>query len=73
LLHPFGDLGKSVETGSQSSLQQIYADSTAGNRIIGGGLSVLRALFELLPMTRLEQTLGGLRHGLLLELMRDKT
>jgi type IV pilus assembly protein PilA len=35
LLHPFGDLDKSVETGAQSSLQPVYALSTAGNRIIG--------------------------------------
>jgi len=33
--------------------------------IIGGGLSVLRALFELLGIKRLEQASGGLRHGLL--------
>jgi len=39
--------------------------------IIGGGLSVLRALFGLLGLTRLEQSLGGLRHGLLMDLMRD--
>ncbi|MBP8021272.1 MAG: hypothetical protein KAY75_02365, partial [Limnohabitans sp.] len=34
LLHPFGDLDKSVETGSQSSFAPIYALSTAGNRFI---------------------------------------
>lgn len=39
--------------------------------IIGGGLSVLRALFALLGITRLEQAQGGLRHGLLMNLMRD--
>ncbi len=33
--------------------------------IIGGGLSVLRALFDLLGIRRLEQASGGLRHGLL--------
>ena len=37
--------------------------------IIGGGLSILRALFDLLGIDRLEQTTGGLRHGLLLDLM----
>jgi len=37
--------------------------------IIGGGLSVLRALFDLLGITRLVQTNGGLRHGLLQDLM----
>ncbi|MFO0215819.1 MAG: hypothetical protein ACK511_07325, partial [Burkholderiales bacterium] len=34
LLHPFGDSNKSIETGVQSSLQPVYAMSTAGNRII---------------------------------------
>jgi exopolyphosphatase/guanosine-5'-triphosphate,3'-diphosphate pyrophosphatase len=37
--------------------------------IIGGGLSILRALFDLLKIKQLEQTTGGLRHGLLLDLM----
>lgn len=40
--------------------------------IIGGGLSVLRALFALLDITRLEQAQGGLRHGLLMDLMHSK-
>jgi magnesium-transporting ATPase (P-type) len=33
LLHPFGDSNKSIETGVQSSLQPVYAMSTAGNRL----------------------------------------
>ena len=37
--------------------------------IIGGGLSVLRALFELLGIQRLEQASGGLRHGLLQDML----
>lgn len=37
--------------------------------IIGGGLSVLRALFELLGIERLEQASGGLRHGLLQDML----
>lgn len=37
--------------------------------IIGGGLSILRALFSLLGINQLEQASGGLRHGLLLDLM----
>jgi exopolyphosphatase/guanosine-5'-triphosphate,3'-diphosphate pyrophosphatase len=37
--------------------------------IIGGGLSVLRALFGLLHIQRLEQAAGGLRHGLLQDLL----
>jgi hypothetical protein len=40
LLHPFGDLDKSVETGAQSSLQPVYALSTAGNRINRKGNTV---------------------------------
>jgi exopolyphosphatase/guanosine-5'-triphosphate,3'-diphosphate pyrophosphatase len=40
--------------------------------IIGGGLSVLRALFELLEITQLEQSMGGLRHGLLMDLIRQQ-
>ncbi|MBU3739823.1 MAG: Ppx/GppA family phosphatase [Rhodoferax sp.] len=37
--------------------------------IIGGGLSVLRALFDLLQIDVLRLTQGGLRHGLLWELL----
>jgi len=37
--------------------------------IIGGGLSVLRALYELLGIERLEQASGGLRHGMLQDML----
>jgi len=37
--------------------------------IIGGGLSVLRAVFGLLGIARLEQATGGLRHGLLQDML----
>ncbi len=37
--------------------------------IIGGGLSILRALFDLLEIDQMQQAAGGLRHGLLCELM----
>jgi exopolyphosphatase/guanosine-5'-triphosphate,3'-diphosphate pyrophosphatase len=37
--------------------------------IIGGGLSILRAIFDLLQIDQLQQTTGGLRHGLLFDLM----
>jgi exopolyphosphatase/guanosine-5'-triphosphate,3'-diphosphate pyrophosphatase len=37
--------------------------------IIGGGLSVLRALFDLLGIERQEQATGGLRHGLLQDML----
>jgi exopolyphosphatase/guanosine-5'-triphosphate,3'-diphosphate pyrophosphatase len=39
--------------------------------IIGGGLSVLRALFELLGIKQLQQASGGLRHGLLQDMLGD--
>ena len=37
--------------------------------IIGGGLSVLRAVFDLLQIDRMYLATGGLRHGVLLNLM----
>lgn len=37
--------------------------------IIGGGLSVLRALFDLLGIKQLVQASGGLRHGLLQDML----
>jgi len=37
--------------------------------IIGGGLSILRALFDLLQIDAMQQALGSLRHGLLYDLM----
>jgi exopolyphosphatase/guanosine-5'-triphosphate,3'-diphosphate pyrophosphatase len=39
--------------------------------IIGGGLSVLRALFDLLGIDQLQQASGGLRHGLLQDMLGD--
>jgi exopolyphosphatase/guanosine-5'-triphosphate,3'-diphosphate pyrophosphatase len=39
--------------------------------IIGGGLSVLRALFDLLGIKQLQQASGGLRHGLLQDMLGD--
>lgn len=39
--------------------------------IIGGGLSVLRALFDLLQIEHMQLASGGLRHGLLFDLMGD--
>ena len=39
--------------------------------IIGGGLAILRALFELLQISELQVSSGGLRHGLIGELMGD--
>jgi exopolyphosphatase / guanosine-5'-triphosphate,3'-diphosphate pyrophosphatase len=40
--------------------------------IIGGGLSVLRAVFDLLQIKQLQIANGGLRHGLLFDLMGEK-
>ena len=40
--------------------------------IIGGGLSILRALFDLLGIQKLEQTTGGLRHGLLMDILGQR-
>jgi exopolyphosphatase / guanosine-5'-triphosphate,3'-diphosphate pyrophosphatase len=37
--------------------------------IIGGGLSILRATFELLQIDTMQLAAGGLRHGLIFELM----
>ena len=39
--------------------------------IIGGGLAILRALFDLLQIDQLQLASGGLRHGLIGELMGD--
>ena len=37
--------------------------------IIGGGLSVMRAIFKLLDIDRMEMASGGLRHGLICDLL----
>ncbi len=37
--------------------------------IIGGGLSILRAVFDLLQIDHMQQASGGLRHGLLFDLV----
>ncbi len=37
--------------------------------IIGGGLSILRAVFDLLQIDPIQRAVGGLRHGLLFDLM----
>jgi len=39
--------------------------------IIGGGVSILRAVFDLLQIDQMHQANGGLRHGLLFDLMGD--
>lgn len=37
--------------------------------VIGGGLSILRAVFDLLQIDQMQLATGGLRHGLLFDLM----
>ena len=37
--------------------------------VIGGGLSILRAIFDLLKIDEMQTAVGGLRHGLLFDLM----
>jgi len=37
--------------------------------IIGGGLSVMRAVFKLLRIERMQVADGGLRHGLICDMM----
>jgi exopolyphosphatase/guanosine-5'-triphosphate,3'-diphosphate pyrophosphatase len=54
--------------------QSVHRLKLAGMRedrkaIIGGGVSVMRALFSLLSITTLQQAAGGLRHGLICDLM----
>jgi exopolyphosphatase/guanosine-5'-triphosphate,3'-diphosphate pyrophosphatase len=39
--------------------------------VIGGGLSILRAVFDLLQIDQMQLATGGLRHGLLFDLMGD--
>lgn len=39
--------------------------------IIGGGVSVMRAVFNLLGIKRMEMAAGGLRHGLICDLLGD--
>jgi exopolyphosphatase / guanosine-5'-triphosphate,3'-diphosphate pyrophosphatase len=58
-----------AHSAGQLSMMGLREDRKA---IIGGGLSVLRALFSLLSIDRMEQSLGGLRHGLLMDLLREK-
>ena len=41
--------------------------------IIGGGLSILRAVFDLLQIDHLKLASGGLRHGLICDLMGNKS
>ncbi|MFZ3083294.1 exopolyphosphatase [Rhodoferax ferrireducens] len=56
----------SAQSADRLRLMGVREDRRA---IIGGGLSVLRAVFDLLEIDQMQQTTGGLRHGLLFDLM----
>jgi exopolyphosphatase/guanosine-5'-triphosphate,3'-diphosphate pyrophosphatase len=58
---------------SAQSVERIRLPGMRDDRktIIGGGLSVLRALFDLLGIDQLQQASGGLRHGLLQDMLGD--
>ncbi len=55
------------------SVDKLRLDGLKDDRlpIIGGGLSILRALFDLLQIDQLQLASGGLRHGLMGDLMGE--
>ena len=55
------------------SVDKLRLDGLKDDRlpIIGGGLSILRALFDLLQIDELQLASGGLRHGLIGDLMAE--
>ena len=55
-----------AQTAQRVRMEGLREDRRA---IIGGGLSVLRAIFDLLDVSELRQTTGGLRHGLVHDLI----
>jgi exopolyphosphatase/guanosine-5'-triphosphate,3'-diphosphate pyrophosphatase len=57
---------------SAQSADQIQLAGMKDDRrpMIGGGLSILRAIFEMLQIDQMHMTSGGLRHGLLCDLMQ---
>ena len=55
-----------AQSADKLKLEGIKEDRRA---VIGGGLSVLRALFDLLGITHMEAAQGALRHGVLYELL----
>jgi exopolyphosphatase/guanosine-5'-triphosphate,3'-diphosphate pyrophosphatase len=58
----------SAQSTDRIRLQGMRDDRRA---IIGGGVSILRAILDLLKIDQLQQAAGGLRHGLLFDLMGD--
>ena len=60
---------------SARSAERVRLDGLKDDRrpVIGGGLSVLRAVFDLLKIDRMEPAQGALRHGVLYDLLdREK-
>jgi exopolyphosphatase/guanosine-5'-triphosphate,3'-diphosphate pyrophosphatase len=55
----------SAQSADRVRLQGLREDRRA---IIGGGLSVMRAIFSLLGISEMKQASGGLRHGLICDL-----
>jgi exopolyphosphatase/guanosine-5'-triphosphate,3'-diphosphate pyrophosphatase len=55
----------SAQSADRVRLQGLREDRRA---IIGGGLSVMRAIFSLLGISEMKQASGGLRHGLVCDL-----
>ena len=63
-------LGKMIDAQSADRLR--LAGMKEDRRpVIGGGVSILRAIFELLQIDQMQAATGGLRHGLLCALMGD--
>ena len=61
-------VGKLLEA---KSAEKLHLSGMKEDRraIIGGGVSILRALFDLLQIDEMQAAAGGLRHGLLCDLM----
>ncbi len=60
----------SAQTADRLRLPGMREDRKA---IIGGGISVMRAVFKLLGIKELHQASGGLRHGLICDLLGSHT
>ena len=65
-------LGKLLEAQSADRLR-LSGMKEDRRSIIGGGVSILRAVFDLLNIDEMKAATGGLRHGLLCDLMGDSS
>ncbi len=63
-------VGKLIEAQSADRLR-LTGMKEDRRPIIGGGVSVLRAIFDLLDIDQMQAATGGLRHGLLCDLIGD--